>query len=176
MIQKSNSLFFNPFRQPHNLKDIFKFRKILSNRERCQALVDPNQTVYIDKCVERTADYNLFEGHFKSPLVDYLPVPKACQISKFQLIEPSKAKLKKVNLDSKIRPAVVHLAGTGMHLFRYIQQMIVTFEIIQITSLLKLRRRPSLLETKKLYVQTAARLWHHQHHCGESILRIAQAG
>ena len=101
-------------RQPNNLRDIFKFREVLSNRERCQALVDPNQTVYIDKCVERTADYNLFEGHFKSPLVDYLPVPKACQIAKFQLIEPSKEKLKKVNLDPKIRPAVVHLAGTGM--------------------------------------------------------------
>ena len=109
-----SKFFIRGWGKAENLRDIFKFRKILSNRERCQALADPNQTIYIDRCVERTSDYNLFEGHFKSPLVDYLPVPKACQISKFQLIEPSKAKLKKVNLDPKIRPAVVHLAGTGM--------------------------------------------------------------
>lgn len=111
-----SKFFIRGWGQPNNLKEIFKFRKILSNRERCQALVDPAQTVYIDKCVERTSDYNLFEGHFFSPLCNYLPVPKACQISKFQLIEPSKSKLKKVNLDAKIRPAVVHLAGTGRFL------------------------------------------------------------
>lgn len=102
---------------PNNLIDIFKFRKTLSNREKCQTLVDKFHPVYIDKCVEKTADYNLYEGHFQSPLTSYLPVPDACKLAKFQIIQPTKEKLKKINSDPKIRPAVVHLAGTGDHFY-----------------------------------------------------------
>lgn len=40
-------------------------------------------------------------------------MPKSCHIAKFQLIEPTKEKLKKINLDNKISPACIHLAGTG---------------------------------------------------------------
>ena len=120
LIILKNLIYFSLFLKkkgwgdPKQLKDILKFRKILSNREKCQTLIDPNQSVYIDKCVEKNSDYNLYEGHFQSPLINYLSIPEPCKISRFQLIEPTKEKLKKANIDtSKIRPAVVHLAGTG---------------------------------------------------------------
>jgi len=100
-----------------HLREIFNFRKILSNRETCQTLIDPFQPIYIDKCVEKTTDYNLYEGHFKSPLVDYLPVPEECKIARFQLIEPTKEKLKKINADTKIRPVSIHHASTGDHFY-----------------------------------------------------------
>lgn len=66
--------------------------------------------MYIDRKVEETADYKLYEGHFLSPLVDYLQdlVPKESRVAHFQLILPTKP-------PNYLRPLCLHLAGTGDH-------------------------------------------------------------
>ena len=68
--------------------------------------------VYIDRKVEENEHYRLYEGHFKSPLVNYLPdlVPEKCHIARFQLLLPTKWRF-----DNQIRPLCIHLAGTGDH-------------------------------------------------------------
>ena len=97
---------------------IFKFRKIISNRDTCRTLVDSDHPVYIDRKVEETADYRLYEGHFHSPLVKYLPdlVPTESHIARFQLMLPtawSSTTTKKQQ--SQLRPLCIQLAGTGDH-------------------------------------------------------------
>lgn len=90
---------------------IFKFRKIISDRKTCQHLVSSDHPVYIDRKVEETEHYRLYEGHFWSPLVDYLHdlVPKESQRAYFQLILPTKWP------SDYLRPLCVQLAGTGDH-------------------------------------------------------------
>ena len=90
---------------------IFKFRKIISNRNTCQHLVSSDHPVYIDRKVEQTEHYKLYEGHFWSPLVDYLHdlVPKESHRAHFQLIVPTKWP------SDYLRPLCIQLAGTGDH-------------------------------------------------------------
>ncbi|KAK2545973.1 hypothetical protein Q9966_000456 [Columba livia] len=51
---------------------IFEFRKIIGNREKCQTLVSKDYPVFIDK-VEEQSDCKILEGHFISPLAHYVP-------------------------------------------------------------------------------------------------------
>lgn len=90
---------------------IFKFRKIISDRKTCQHLVSSDHPVYIDRKIEETEHYKLYEGHFWSPLVDYLHdlVPKESQRAYFQLMLPAKWP------SDYLRPLCVQLAGTGDH-------------------------------------------------------------
>lgn len=94
---------------------IFKFRKIISNRETCQKLVRSDHPIYIDRKLEQTDQYCLYEGHFYSPLVDYLSdlVPNESHIAYFQLIVPSYWNTN--YLSKQIRPLCVQIAGTGDH-------------------------------------------------------------
>ncbi|CAJ0958871.1 unnamed protein product [Ranitomeya imitator] len=51
---------------------LFEFRKIIGNREKCQNLVPKDYPVHIDTIEEQT-DCKIFDGHFTSPLVHYVP-------------------------------------------------------------------------------------------------------
>lgn len=109
-LKKSFFLIFINYR-------IFKFRKIISDRNACHGLVSIDHPIIIDRKIEETNQYILYEGHFHSPLVDYLPdlVPKESQTAYFQFIMPTKWKQEQI----QIRPICVHLAGTGDHVCLY---------------------------------------------------------
>ncbi|XP_064609309.1 LOW QUALITY PROTEIN: protein ABHD18-like [Liolophura sinensis] len=97
--------------KPDNLKRLFEFRQIISNRESCQTLVSPDYPVHIDKEYVQGSVRTL-EGHFVSPFSRCLPgvMPKEVERAKFQVILPKEWK-------TKLRPVCLHLAGTGDHFF-----------------------------------------------------------
>ncbi|XP_075716578.1 protein ABHD18 isoform X1 [Rhinoderma darwinii] len=103
--------FIRGWGKPEDLKRIFEFRKIIGNREKCQHLVPKDYPVLIDK-VEEQNDCKIFDGHFTSPLVHYVPdvMPPETVTARFQFIVPKDWK-------SKYRPVCIHLAGTGDHYF-----------------------------------------------------------
>ena len=72
--------------KPDNLKRIFEFRKLISNRESCMQLVNPNHPITIDDIKEET-DCNILNGHFTSPMVEYFPdmLPKESHTAYFQV-------------------------------------------------------------------------------------------
>ncbi|KAL3879984.1 hypothetical protein ACJMK2_032256 [Sinanodonta woodiana] len=97
--------------KPEDLKRIFEFRKILSNREKCQHLIPEDYPVHIEKeSIQK--DYKILEGHFESPLKNLLPgiMPKSTEIARFQVILPNQWK-------TNLKPVCLHLAGTGDHYF-----------------------------------------------------------
>ncbi|XP_043063733.1 protein ABHD18 isoform X3 [Drosophila ficusphila] len=98
--------------KPENLRRVFQFRKIISNRESCFKLVPRDYPVEITK-KEISAESTLIEGKFKTPLELHLPgvVPKESQQAHFQLLIPNKWK------NEKHKPICIHLAGTGDHFF-----------------------------------------------------------
>nr|XP_027200045.1 protein ABHD18-like [Dermatophagoides pteronyssinus] len=112
-----SKFFVKGWGNPQNMKRIFKFRKIISNRETCQKLVRSDHPIYIDRKLEQTDQYCLYEGHFYSPLVDYLSdlVPNESHIAYFQLIVPSYWNTN--YLTKQIRPLCVQIAGTGDHVY-----------------------------------------------------------
>jgi hypothetical protein len=113
-----SKFFVKGWGDPQQMKQIFNFRKVLSRQDKCRSLVSDRHPIYIDKCVERTAEHELYEGHFLSPLVDHLPVHESCRTAKFQMLVPSKNKRDKLGLnESSLKPMVVHLAGTGDHFY-----------------------------------------------------------
>uniref|UniRef100_M3XKT9 Abhydrolase domain containing 18 n=1 Tax=Latimeria chalumnae TaxID=7897 RepID=M3XKT9_LATCH len=65
-------LFIRGWGKPEDLKRIFEFRKMIGKRERCQHLVPKDYPVFIDK-VEEQNDCKILDGHFISPLEQYLP-------------------------------------------------------------------------------------------------------
>lgn len=90
---------------------IFQFRKIISNRETCKALVQSNYPVYIDSKIEQNSSFSVYDGHLLSPIVQFLPdlVPKEAQIARFQLVLPNQW------TNNSIKPMCLHFAGTGDH-------------------------------------------------------------
>ncbi|KAI2808753.1 hypothetical protein RDWZM_005959 [Blomia tropicalis] len=109
-----SKFFVKGWGDPENMKKIFKFRKIISNRATCQYLVDKKHPIYIDRVVEENESYKLYEGHFFSPLVNYLYdlVPPESHIARFQMMLPTKW-----SFDYQLKPLCLHLAGTGDHNF-----------------------------------------------------------
>ncbi|XP_066429857.1 protein ABHD18 isoform X1 [Eleutherodactylus coqui] len=103
--------FIRGWGKPEDLKQLFEFRKLIGNREKCQHLVPKDYPVHIDKVEEQT-DCKIFDGHFTSPLVHYVPdvMPSETVTARFQFIVPKEWK-------SKYRPVCIHLAGTGDHYF-----------------------------------------------------------
>ncbi|XP_077135231.1 protein ABHD18 isoform X2 [Ranitomeya variabilis] len=103
--------FIRGWGKPEDLKQLFEFRKIIGNREKCQNLVPKDYPVHIDSIEEQT-DCKIFDGHFTSPLVHYVPdvMPPETVTARFQFIVPKEWK-------SKYRPVCIHLAGTGDHYF-----------------------------------------------------------
>ncbi|XP_012279844.1 protein ABHD18 isoform X2 [Orussus abietinus] len=98
--------------KPENLKRIFEFRKIVSNREACYNLISPNYPITITKD-EEWSDCHVIEGYFQSPFDMYLPMimPEEAKTAYFQIILPRKWQ------SHKVKPICLHLAGTGDHFF-----------------------------------------------------------
>lgn len=97
-----------------NMKKLFLFRKLVSDREMCQTLVDRHPHIIIDKVeLEETGDIQLINGHFESPLVKHLPglLPKVSETAHFQMVVPTK-------WTTPDRPVVIQMAGTGDHVGR----------------------------------------------------------
>ncbi|XP_054261067.1 protein ABHD18 isoform X3 [Macrosteles quadrilineatus] len=111
--------FVKGWGDPHGLKRLFEFRKVVSNRESCYNLVDKNYPVHIDKD-EEWSDCRVMEGHFKSPFVHYLPglLPEESENAHFQVILPKKW------TSNYYKPICLHMAGTGDHYYWRRRQVI----------------------------------------------------
>ncbi|KFM73744.1 hypothetical protein X975_15343, partial [Stegodyphus mimosarum] len=98
--------------KPDNLKRLFAFRKVISNRETCQHLVESDYPVIIDN-VEKHPNYQILDGHLLSPFVNHLSevVPEESKIARFQVLLPN------VWPFEPLRPICLHLAGTGDHFY-----------------------------------------------------------
>ncbi|KAK8732319.1 hypothetical protein OTU49_007021 [Cherax quadricarinatus] len=103
--------FVRGWGKPENLRRLFAFRKIISNRETCQQLVDKNHPITITKEVDN-GDHIIWEAEFMSPFVDHLPglLPKESEKAAFQLVFPKVWR-------THLKPTCLHLAGTGDHGF-----------------------------------------------------------
>ncbi|KAH9631162.1 hypothetical protein HF086_006740 [Spodoptera exigua] len=98
--------------KPENLRRLFEFRKVVSNRDECFKLVERDYPVTITKH-QTLSDCQIFEGYFITPLERYLPgiVPKIAQKAHFQALLPIHWP------DKHCKPVCLHLAGTGDHFF-----------------------------------------------------------
>nr|XP_027237374.1 protein ABHD18-like isoform X1 [Penaeus vannamei] len=106
-----SKFFVRGWGKPENLRRIFAFRKILSNREKCQHLVDKNHPVTVTKETDN-GDHILLEAEFVSPFVEHLPglLPKESEKAAFQFVYPKTWR-------THLKPTCLHLAGTGDHGF-----------------------------------------------------------
>ena len=109
-------------------------RKIVSNREKCNQLVHRNHEIKLGPATESNGLYSIHEGiiiiivvvvvklklflihtlntgSFISPMVEYMGdlIPKESHEAKFQMILPKKW------MHPRLKPVVIHLAGTGDH-------------------------------------------------------------
>ncbi|CAH0402744.1 unnamed protein product [Chilo suppressalis] len=98
--------------KPENLRRLFEFRKVVSNRDKCFKLIERDYPVTITK-EQNLTDCRLLEGYFISPLERYLPgiVPEIAQKAHFQVLLPVHWR------DPSCKPVCLHLAGTGDHFF-----------------------------------------------------------
>ncbi|KAL8609188.1 hypothetical protein ACOMHN_062428 [Nucella lapillus] len=98
--------------KPDNMRRIFEFRKIMSDREQCRHLVPSSYPIHVDKEYP-DGECRIVEGHFKSPFTEHLPgiMPKEVETASFQMILPKQWR------DSRHKPVCIHLAGTGDHFF-----------------------------------------------------------
>ncbi|ODM92638.1 hypothetical protein Ocin01_14037 [Orchesella cincta] len=106
-----SKFFSKGWGNPDNLKKLFLFRKLISNRELCQNLVDQHHEIIIDKIeFEDSGDIKLVNGHFQSPLAKHLPgiLPEVVETAHFQMVLPHK-------WTTPDRPIVIQMAGTGDH-------------------------------------------------------------
>ncbi|XP_075234970.1 protein ABHD18 isoform X2 [Lycorma delicatula] len=104
--------FVKGWGKPENLKRLFKFRKVVSNRETCFKLVPREYPVTIIKD-EMLSDCRVMEGHFRTPFIQHLPglLPKEAEMAHFQAVFPKKWS------SEDYKPVCIHLAGTGDHHF-----------------------------------------------------------
>ncbi|KAJ8684914.1 hypothetical protein QAD02_020707 [Eretmocerus hayati] len=95
---------------PENLRRIFKFRTVMSNRAPSYSLVPQDYPVEITKD-EEWSDCHIIEGNFETPLDKYLPgvIPEETKTAYFQIILPKKWQSRKT------KPVCLNLAGTGDH-------------------------------------------------------------
>ncbi|CAF4917068.1 unnamed protein product [Pieris macdunnoughi] len=98
--------------KPENLRRLFEFRKVVSNRDECFKLVEKDYPVTITK-EQNLSDCRLLEGYFVTPMERHLPgiVPKIAQKAHFQMLLPNHWP------ESSCKPVCLHLAGTGDHYF-----------------------------------------------------------
>ncbi|CAG5044131.1 unnamed protein product [Parnassius apollo] len=98
--------------KPENLRRLFEFRKVVSNRDECFNLVERDYPVTITK-EQNLTDCKLVEGYFLTPLERYLPgiVPEIAQKAHFQALLPVHWP------EPGCKPVCLHLAGTGDHFF-----------------------------------------------------------
>ncbi|XP_022131059.2 protein ABHD18 [Pieris rapae] len=98
--------------KPENLRRLFEFRKVVSNRDECFKLVEKDYPVTITK-EQNLSDCRLLEGYFVTPMERHLPgiVPEIAQKAHFQMLLPNHWP------ESSCKPVCLHLAGTGDHYF-----------------------------------------------------------
>ncbi|XP_038214612.1 protein ABHD18 [Zerene cesonia] len=98
--------------KPENLRRLFEFRKVVSNRDECFKLVEKDYPVTITK-EQNLSDCRLLEGYFVTPLEKHLPgiVPEIAQKAHFQMLLPIHWP------EPTCKPVCLHLAGTGDHYF-----------------------------------------------------------
>ncbi|KAM3963903.1 protein ABHD18 [Aphomia sociella] len=98
--------------KPENLRRLFEFRKVVSNRDECFKLIDRDYPVTITK-EQNLSDCRLLEGYFLSPLEKFLPgiVPEIARKAHFQALLPVHWQ------EQGCKPVCLHLAGTGDHFF-----------------------------------------------------------
>ena len=98
--------------KPEHLKRIFSLRRQLASRKTCGPLVHVSTPIELTK-EEVKSDHRILEGHFTSPVVNYLPglLPKETEKAHFQVVLPKKWP------DSRWKPMVIQYAGTGDHYF-----------------------------------------------------------
>ena len=100
---------------PETLQKIVRFRKILGNREKAQAVLPKLSEVNITITKEeRNNDVTLIDGHFTSPLVAHHPelCPSPVAEAHFQAVLP---RCWERNVSRK--PMVLQFAGTGDHFY-----------------------------------------------------------
>ncbi|KAJ1521080.1 hypothetical protein ONE63_002786 [Megalurothrips usitatus] len=105
--------FVKGWGKPANLKRLFEFRKLISNRDYCyKKLIPKDHPVTIVKD-EVWSDCRVLEGHFHSPLDIHLPdiMPDEVKLAHFQIVLPTSWK------EDNFKPMCLHLAGTGDHYF-----------------------------------------------------------
>ncbi|XP_050417667.1 protein ABHD18 isoform X1 [Patella vulgata] len=107
-----SKFFTKGWGKPENLKRIFEFRKVISNRETCKHLVEKDYPVHIEKDVTYS-DCRIMEGYLISPFCRYLPgiAPVEVEKASFQVILPREWK------HPRLKPVCLHLAGTGDHFY-----------------------------------------------------------
>ena len=83
----------------------------MSNKAQCNRMVSANHTINVGPESESTSTYCVFEGHFETPMTAYLGdiIPEEARTAKFQLVLPKKWP------NPRIKPVVIHMAGTGDH-------------------------------------------------------------
>ncbi|XP_013189622.2 protein ABHD18 isoform X1 [Amyelois transitella] len=98
--------------KPENLRRLFEFRKVVSNRDECFKLIERDYPVTITK-EECLSDCRFVEGYFMTPLEKFLPgiVPEIAQKAHFQALLPVHWP------EPGVKPVCLHLAGTGDHFF-----------------------------------------------------------
>ncbi|XP_078493728.1 protein ABHD18 [Ciona intestinalis] len=101
--------------KPEEMKKLLKMQKLISNRETCVGLVAPDYKVNIDKKIEYK-ECTVLRGSFVTPAMNILPevVPTVSQTARFEVVMPQK-ELHDGN--TGVRPACIHMAGTGDHGF-----------------------------------------------------------
>lgn len=110
--------------RPEDMQELMRLHKLLTNRRTAQTLVNPNHPVTVEQKV-KTDSYTIFEGHFRTPLYDHAPqlAPNPVRTARFEIIVPSRLHLKEKKKHSAffstrhMKPACIHLAGTGDHGF-----------------------------------------------------------
>ncbi|KAL0273419.1 UNVERIFIED_CONTAM: hypothetical protein PYX00_006083 [Menopon gallinae] len=107
-----SKFFTKGWGKPENLKKLFEFRKVVSERETCFQLVSQDYEVTITKEIS-SSDGLLLEGQFVSPFDQYLPglLPQVSKTAYFQVLLPKKWQ------SDHYKPVCLHLAGTGDHFF-----------------------------------------------------------
>jgi len=108
-----SNFFTKGWGKPEDLKSIFEFRRRLAKRSEALTYVNKSHQITITKD-ENKSDHRRIEGHFRTPLADYLPqlLPPETETAYFQAILP----LDQAN-HGRLKPVCIHYAGTGDHYF-----------------------------------------------------------
>jgi len=90
---------------------LLELRKVVSNRAKCQALIDDDYQININS-MQEVGSCHLVNGSFTSPLAKIAPglLPPQAETAHFQFVLPN-------NWTSPDRPLCIHMAGTGDHYF-----------------------------------------------------------
>lgn len=93
-------------------------RNYVGKRDTCLNLLDYDYKVHIDEEF-KFKDHTVLNGHFESPLVNYIPdlMPEEIRSCKFQMLIPTAWNKSFSFNGTNTKPVCFHLAGTGDHFF-----------------------------------------------------------